>query len=123
MEKLKSDFVNYREADIRLTLEIPLKYWDNHFLNYSVKDFCPGGEIVENIESMPIPEKVKQGIRSGFYFVIPKNPEWFMDDAKTLTNYLYMGDHNGKLSRFYFKESKDLEPSSPEKSSGRFLTS
>lgn len=102
LEERKEGFITY-PPDLPITIEMHFSYWDDLFLDYSVRDLLVGGELYENYESLPLSEYTKRCIGLSNYNVYGKDPQWFAQDYRSLSNYLYIGDYNGKMNIYHRK--------------------
>lgn len=127
MEEDRSLYFKTYPERMPLTVEMHKRFWDNLFLDYSVRDLCIGGFIYENIESLNLSEETKRCILEGRFQVYGNSPQWYQQEQRGLSNYIYIGDDvNGKMKIFYFNEKDFNRPKSSNlqtDNNSRFLTS
>jgi len=100
------------QPDLPLVIEIHRKAWTEEFRKYSTRDLISGGKVYENPEIIESSEYSRNVLKNGFYQVYPKDPEYFTDPRRTLSDYVYLYDNEeGLIEIITHNKFEDIRPS------------
>jgi len=106
------------KPDLPVTIEMHHSHWDDQLMNYECRDLCAGGMLYDNIDEFDLPQKTKHAIKSGFFNVLPVDPQWFVTH-NTLQGYVVIMDTPGGMR---ILKHQEVIASDQADRTGRFLT-
>lgn len=99
---------NIGDLDVPITIEMHKSMWVDEMADYETRDLLFGGRLWENPDLLETAdEKVKEKIRMGYYNTYPCNPLDYRNRLKSLSDYVYVGDLNGRMYVYHQVENRE----------------